>query len=780
MGDIPWMILSLPAMNKHDYLPADNSFLVNDNDPDLRPIRISLPSPPPLEMIDGYGLPPEDQRFRRVEIPPRLVRLGRAVLGILEDKRVKNKKYIITLWKLQKEYWDILSRDRDKYKSEIEFIKKLWWHRLYGYWFFNHGKPTYITGWHFFYLNFWYMPDVKPDSYPHYRDRDRREFLFHKYANETTESFKHLDDNGMAIKQDGKYEMIDTGKRICYGLAQSKNRRSGNTNKGLNIIMEVVTRSLGTDGAGIMSYTGDNAESHFKTKLIPAWERFPMFFMPMCVSPNNPSQLVFGVPSGEYGVSGLQTGVTYASTSSPKFYDGKKLVAAVLDEEGKTESTSISLRWQNIRHCLSQGSGGFIHGYAYHPSTVEDYTRGGADYKVLMSQSSFYQRIKASGQTPSGLFRIFVPGDEALDGFIDSYGMSVRGDAPVDYQKKEGFVQTATRYLLGILNYYLSLGTPEAMSEYRAQKKQFPLYYADSWLGETGDIGFDLEIIDNAITECGRKKETVRGNFEWSSGMFGGSVEWHPDEENGRWEVSRLFEGRANQRVKDMVFDPIEQMEITAWAPLHPDFGTIGADPFKFKTKTEIRASYSSHGMSDGGICAIREFDPSVDDRADPMSKWQSYDVVCTYRYRPATDDIFCEDVLKTCIWYGMMAYPEMNIPIIYKKFREWGYHGYLKHDVSSDGIMKNEPGCYMQTQSKQEGFSMARNFIKKRGHTIKHESLLKECKSIQSSDDLQEHDLLAAFVMALLGTRSAYSRIIQRINEAKIDINGVIRQHSY
>jgi hypothetical protein len=58
------------------YLPADLSFVVNqghpegtDPDPDLTPIRISLPIPPKLELIDGYGLLPEEQYFRRQKCP---------------------------------------------------------------------------------------------------------------------------------------------------------------------------------------------------------------------------------------------------------------------------------------------------------------------------------------------------------------------------------------------------------------------------------------------------------------------------------------------------------------------------------------------------------------------------------------------------------------------------------------------------------------------------------------------------------------------------------------
>ena len=65
---------------KHTYLPHDKSFLVNDGDPDLIPIRISLPDPPKLSLIEGYGLSPEEQRFKRVDMPLKLQQLQRKVI----------------------------------------------------------------------------------------------------------------------------------------------------------------------------------------------------------------------------------------------------------------------------------------------------------------------------------------------------------------------------------------------------------------------------------------------------------------------------------------------------------------------------------------------------------------------------------------------------------------------------------------------------------------------------------------------------------------------------
>ncbi|MHA1676201.1 MAG: hypothetical protein ACTSU6_03395, partial [Candidatus Njordarchaeales archaeon] len=73
-------------MNK--YKEADTSFLINSRS-SLRPIRIALPKPPPLKMIDGYGKNPEDQKFEKIDIPSRLQRLEAIAVEEAEKEAAK-------------------------------------------------------------------------------------------------------------------------------------------------------------------------------------------------------------------------------------------------------------------------------------------------------------------------------------------------------------------------------------------------------------------------------------------------------------------------------------------------------------------------------------------------------------------------------------------------------------------------------------------------------------------------------------------------------------------
>ena len=95
------------------YLPADTSFIVNDKDVDLRPIRISLPKPPDIRLIDGYGMHPDEQRFQRIEIPRKLALLEEDAKEAVRARSDKEANYTVTRFKLQKKYWDMFYERRE-------------------------------------------------------------------------------------------------------------------------------------------------------------------------------------------------------------------------------------------------------------------------------------------------------------------------------------------------------------------------------------------------------------------------------------------------------------------------------------------------------------------------------------------------------------------------------------------------------------------------------------------------------------------------------------------
>jgi len=124
----------------HSYKDADRLCVINNHDDevDLKPIETSLPEPPDWHLIDGWGQEPSEQVFHKQVYPPRLKALERK-FGTIED------------------IWAELNRKQRFYAEEIGFIKKQWYHLLNGYWCFIEGKPTYIDGDHYVYLNDWHL-----------------------------------------------------------------------------------------------------------------------------------------------------------------------------------------------------------------------------------------------------------------------------------------------------------------------------------------------------------------------------------------------------------------------------------------------------------------------------------------------------------------------------------------------------------------------------------------------------------------------------------------------
>ena len=93
-----------------------------------------------------------------------------------------------------------------------------------------------------------------------------------------------------------------------------------------------------------------------------------------------------------------------------------------LDEAGKWEKANdIRERGELKGHAycwyeiVEEGSGG---------STVNPMNKGGEEYKGLWYDSDPNERIN-NGRTRSGLYRIFIPAYDALEGFFDEYGNAV-------------------------------------------------------------------------------------------------------------------------------------------------------------------------------------------------------------------------------------------------------------------------------------------------------------------------------------------------------------------
>lgn len=769
----------IQSLNKE----ADKYFGINTNDKSLRPIYVSLPSPPDLKLIDGYGLDVNDQFFRRHAIPNKLINLEARVFRELKSDLDQNSKKTITGAKILNKFWEILEENHESYSEEIKYIKKVIWHTIHGYWFFCYGKPTYIAPWHYELLNFWYNPDIS-GGYFEYRDRDRRKILFDYYAYTATETFQDFDEEGFAVKVDGKYRIIDLDRRIAYGTIKPKNRRSGETHQGLLECWAIIRKTTGGCST-IISKTGTDTVKYWDEKFIPAWQAYPMFLKPMWNGTNNPNSLELKAPDNDYFTQSLNSQFYPTESADEIALDGGKFYSILLDEQAKVPAKSIKVdilkRYEVNKLTLSQGLN--IHGFCTNPSTVEEMNEGGDAYQELCNQSNFYQR-QPSGQTKSGLFLQYEAAQVGWEGFISPWGESVIDnpskeliEATKEFCKKHNIPKQKYTYLYGKGSYrtlvdeldaLLKEKTQKAKAKYRVVKRKQPMCYDDCWSSGSGDLGLNIELVSERMAELRRerRRKERKGTFEWVDGPDS-EVMW-VDNEDGPWtRTEDVPDNLKNQRMMTYIENYETGDQVKAFAPVYPAYYTLGADPFGFHDElVEARGT----SKSKGGAGLLKE--ATDNDKNKPIEDYEGFTFIASY-LNDTTQFDFDEQMLMCCVYSGALLFVERNQESTWKHFINRGYRGYLKYEFDhTKGAYASRPGYHLNDKS--ELFKLLEFYIEKRIHKDSLFDFLKDIETIKHLKQLTKFDRLAGHLAALKGSSSKQGIFMQRISSDSLDIGTV------
>ena len=746
------------------YSKADESFVINERDEHLTPIRISLPQPPDIKKIEGYGKHPKDQRFTRLEPPKELLDFEK--IAVKEMKfECEKQRTAATPYRAYKKFWELFESKQDELKESVEYIKKFWWHRINGYWCFIHGKPTYISPKHFDFLHLWKISENNL-KLPDYRDRDRRWFLYMEYLLSANETFADVDKNGKALKVDGRFRMKDVSGRVFYGGANTKQRRAGETHKSLSWGNSAIT-TKGSANAGMISYTKDQIEGHWKKKFMPAWGNMPIWILPASQSVSTSNSVEYTPPQSAYGEDFINSMIDYAKTSNQSAMDGTAYDYIYLDEEGKTTSVNVLDRWNTIKYCLSTGQ--VIKGFSLHPSTVEEMdSSGGKEFKSLLDQSDFYVR-KADGQTVSGLGMCFFSACDGLEGYIDSYGYSVSYEV-TDWQKEEGFEECAFNALKNerdmLMLKYEETGDPSYLESYRALQRKYPLYYMDSFIGEAGEL-LPSVYIDRAILRCETAPLTerpIKYNLKWANNIPYSYVELeeHPE---GKWLISILPEDyERNQVMSEVAFNVIKGEYYERRKPSIQSNFVVGCDPIKYHSAVKARNA-KSKGSKASIVVDMMKLPTDV---SSNPKEWQGYRTACTYINMPMFFSDFVDDLLKTAWLYSAYINLESNVGgATLKDIEDSNNDGFLLYDVNKKGIEKDNAGTHTSLQSKSDGIIALSDYLKMRYDSEQHLDLLQQCKQMKELEDMTKLDLIAAKLMALDG-----GNLIRKRNGLKPNIS--------
>lgn len=532
-----------------------------------------------------------------------------------------------------------------EFKSQyVDYIEEEFDRREDGFWFMNNGVPTYLTGSHYTYLQ-WTSIDV---GYPDFREANRILYIF--------------------------WEACKADKR-SFGMTYLKIRRSGFSFMSSSECVNTAT--LAKDSrVGILSKTGTDAKKMFTDKVVPINSRLPFFFKPIMDGMDKPkTELAYRVPASkitkknmfeteEEEIEGLDTTIDWKNTDDNS-YDGEKLLLLVHDESGKwIKPNNILNNWRVTKTCLRLGSK--VIGKCMMGSTSNALSKGGSNFKKLYEDSNVLTRSK-NGQTKSGMYSLFIPMEWNMEGFIDRYGMPV--------------LRTPAEPILGIDGEYISEGAvdyweaevdslksdADALNEFY---RQFPRTESHAFRDESKQSIFNLTRIyqqidynDTLIMD----QHTTRGSFSWRDGVKDTEVVFSPNK-NGRFLVGWLPE----KRLRNNVIKKNGSMY-----PGNEHIGAFGCDSYDI-------SGVVGGGGSNGALHGLTKFN---------MDDAPSNEFFLEYIARPQTAEIFYEEVLMACVFYGMPILIENNKPRLLYHFKHRGYRGYCMNrpDKQFNRLSKTE-----------------------------------------------------------------------------------------
>jgi len=742
-----------------NYRNADKYAYINVDDPDLQKFRIALPPAPDWALIDGFGLPAEKQKFTYEHYPERLKILEKNLRHEATMSRKGESKFVYER-NIYDGLWKTLETREKEYKYEIDWIRRQWYHREKGKWYFINGKPTYLDGWHFTYLNYFHLEKVYENKgLPEYRDRDRKWFHAQRYAYTTTLAPDFDNDGQLILLQDGTPKMKDMGARTVFGTNNLKGRRVGDTSKSQCIIL-----CEGSSNAeyynGIQGNKETTAAGIYKEKLIFAFRKIPFFFRPQMANFNYASELSFTSPDF---IGGLNSKIDYATTAKRHFYDSKKLVIIHCDEIGKTECESVDRRHEVLKRCISPGA--VIDGMIIGTSTCDLLEASAAKEFQKLTKASHFERRGLSGQTQSGLINIYFSVEESVEGFINDKGAPIIERpklSEVPYMAR--IVRNAKGYIMGSREYLeqkeeelRESGDIMRLTEFQRQN---PRKFRDVFANAARNVFFNTDILKARLSYLHFSVEDIVrvGDICWTAG-FGSKVEFVDNPKTGRFKISML----PAQEFRSLTVD-----DSGIKRPLYKDIFIASGDTFKVE-KTE------GYRMSDGAGAVLYKHDPTIDSQDVSIRDYQTNRFVCTYVFRPPTKEEYAEDMLKMCILYGALMFPENNIDVISDFFIRKGYRGYLMYSVDPvSGKMKNNPGwATVGPTIKQKLFNVCSDFINLHGMRCDHPEILEEFLEIESPEAMKDHDLFVAVAGCLLAQESSYIDYVHTINTQSVDVTG-------
>lgn len=654
---------------------------------------------------------------------------------------VKNQKWKRT--ELPENYEKRSQLEKAKQESNPKFVDEEleafraqeWDRRINGVWMHignRSGKPpetVYLTGLAYFYFNWW-----KCDfGFPSFR-------------------FVYLE----------VFYLLEWGieNPNCTGLILSTLRRFGKTAILGVFLFEFVSR-MKTSYSGLQAQTKLDAKNKFMLNVIGPWRKLPDFFSPIYdFNSTQSSELNFKTPVSRGKTAflmekeddnSLESKIDFRDASETA-YDGEKLHRYAMEEPGKTKEANVSKRWDVVRPCLTNGPK--VIGFAFMPTTIEEADEGGDEF-VELFEDSFPNIAHSSpnGKTKTGCISHFIQGFKGY--LFDEYGRSVIEDPE---EGEEVFDEWGDQILEGaktILKRDRDT-VKDSPTKLAGLIRKYPWTWAEAKMVDNDKCVFNAVKLNDRLSEVSvmesmKQNVTTMGNFVWLDKDLG-KVTFDANI-NGRFKVAQLIkkEEERNKVLNIGVVDGVIQ-----FAPSNDIKFIIGTDPIEHGKVTDAKRS------SDAAAYVFRKFDREVDDpnTVDDQGriKWQTHNFVVQYIHRPLDPEIYYEDMIKICTYFGCSVLIENQKAGIMTYFKLRGYERFImyrpKDTFTTEGNSQDTLGVPASKPMIGQYTEKLQTFYSHHAHRIFFTELLMDSLKFDPSNT-KVHDATVAAGYTLLAAEN-------------------------
>jgi hypothetical protein len=735
--------------------------------------RCWIPPQPPIHKIDGFDLPQDEQFWRRTELP----RIKGRDIETFDGSDLEPE----VLYK-----WDVAARQEEikitgfdpsavdskgqfKAVAGVEkdpgyvnpilqrFRMQEWAKRRKGYWFMNNGKPTYLTGSCYMYLNYTHLEA----GYPTYFSLSRQNFyvLEHAWLNPKSLGNLEIGSRGYGKSTEKVAFMLDK-------MTQPYNWRGERANR---------------LKAAIQSKTEDDAKiKQFQNKLVPMFNRYPEFFKPKFNHGSNPKNTLSFFRETIKGRTAKN--VTFneddelgntiiAVDAQVGAIDGDTYTVVFCDEVGKVDPSvaNVFQRHMTNREAVYRSAVGKT-GIILNATTVEEMEKAGGKECKEMWDASGKVEDGGNGFTVTGLSRRFIPCYKcAFDkdlGFLDKFG-------DVDEVKSKLYFEAE-----------LLKAKRQGLEAYLKRLRMYPMKIEDCFISPNSASPFNIYIINERLREIADGLDLFKFRFEWDDNKRFSTVRAAPDP-NGGWSASWLkMDGKSNLVQQGMPLFK-DGRTVKTYEPLNNARFRIGMDPIDHKATVDGKASKPV-------IMVKRLFDPNADRVHDKFTledcgmdekhyrlgkaKWTSNKYVAWFDKRLDDPNDISEQALMACWFFGTQIHIENNKRSTINYFNDHGCQAFIQWRTEQ---------TFTQTNGRQftEGtpgvdpvidmyINMVATYVTHYGHLIDSKELLEDLRDFERAK-IRFHDYTVSMGMTELATLAQIIEV-----QEPIDIRDIFRTY--